>query len=82
VALTAQSRPRLTSKARLRYDRIADETLLLFPEHALRLNESAGAILYLCDGRTTAEIAAELAAPLDDVVDFLAALVERGLVHA
>ena len=44
------------------------------------LNPSAAAILRLCDGRSVRDIAAELTAPVDDILDFLAALSDRGLV--
>jgi coenzyme PQQ biosynthesis protein PqqD len=80
--LSADSRPRLSAKARLKYDRIANATMLLYPEHGLLLNDSATAILRSCDGRTIGEIASALAAPVDDVLAFLATLAERGLVHA
>ena len=79
-AVSADSRPQLARKARLRTDRISGETLLLFPEHGLVLNPSAAAILRLCDGRSVSDIAAELAAPLDDVLEFLTTLSDRGLV--
>jgi hypothetical protein len=79
--LSAQSRPRLAARARLRRDRRSGQTLLLYPEHGLVLNESAAAILRACDGRTAAEIATDLAAPLEDVIEFLALLVGRGLVQ-
>jgi len=80
AALSADSRPQLARKARLRTDRISGETVLLFPEHGLVLNASAAAIVRLCDGRSVADIAAELAAPVDDVVEFLTTLRDRGLV--
>jgi coenzyme PQQ biosynthesis protein PqqD len=80
AALSADSRPQLARKARLRTDRLTGETLLLYPEHGLVLNPSAAAILRLCDGRSIADIASELAAPLDDIVEFLAVLSDRGLV--
>jgi pyrroloquinoline quinone biosynthesis protein D len=79
--VTAASRPRLASKARLRHDRIADADMLLYPEHGLVLNASASAILRACDGRTVAEIAEALAAPVADVLDFLTTLAARGLVR-
>jgi len=79
--ISADSRPQLARKTRLRTDRLTGETLLLYPEHGLVLNPSAAAILRLCDGRSAADIAAELAAPLDDVLEFLRTLSERGLVH-
>jgi hypothetical protein len=81
-ALSADSRPQLARKARLRTDKLTGETLLLYPEHGLVLNPSAAAIVRLCDGRSAGEIAAELGAPLDDVLELLAALADRGLVHA
>jgi len=80
AALSADSRPQLARKARLRTDRVSGETLLLYPEHGLVLNPSAAAILRLCDGRSIRDIAAELTAPLDDVLEFLAAMSDRGLV--
>ena len=79
-ALSADSRPRLARKARLRDDRIAGQTLLLYPEHGLVLNPSAAAIVRLCDGRSVRDIASELSAPLDDVLELLGALSDRGLV--
>ena len=79
-AVSADSRPQLARKARLRTDRLSGETLLLYPEHGLVLNPSAAAILRLCDGRSVRDIAAELTAPLDDILDFLATLSDRGLV--
>jgi pyrroloquinoline quinone biosynthesis protein D len=81
AALSADSRPQLARKARLRTDRLTGETVLLYPEHGLVLNASAAAILRLCDGRSAADIAAELGAPLADVLEFLATLSDRGLVH-
>jgi hypothetical protein len=80
TALSAESRPRLARKARLREDRIAGQTLLLYPEHGLVLNPSAAAIVRLCDGRSVRDIATELSAPLDDVLELLDALSDRGLV--
>jgi len=79
--LSADSRPQLAKKARLRTDQLTGDTLLLYPEHGLVLNPSAAAILRLCDGRPAGDIAAELGAPLADVLEFLAALSERGLVR-
>lgn len=79
--VSADSRPQLARKARLRTDRLTGETLLLYPEHGLVLNESAAAILRLCDGRPASAIASELGAPLSDVLELLDALRERGLVR-
>jgi PqqA peptide cyclase len=81
--------PRLTAKARLRTDPLTGAPLLLLPEGVLRLNQTGGAILELCDGRTTvAELGAVLgrrfdaepAGVLEDVTAFLGTMRQRGLV--
>lgn len=86
---SAGSRPRLAAHARIQTDRISEEKLLLYPEGALRLNATGGAILALVDGRRTVqEIAAELAAAfgaprdrlLPDIAVYLSRLGEKGLV--
>ena len=53
-------RPRLVDGARLQYDDVRGEHVLLIPEGAVRLNETAAQVLELCDGRTLDEIAAVL----------------------
>ena len=83
------SRPRLADKARLKWDRHANEHMLLYPEHGLILNDSAASILQLCDGQATiADIAHALAAQSGgdrdrvetDVLAFVTAMRARGLV--
>jgi pyrroloquinoline quinone biosynthesis protein D len=81
------NRPRLVDGARLQYDDVRDEHLLLIPEGAVRLNETAAQVLELCDGeRSLEEIAAALsqrydgADVADDVRAMLGGLGERGLV--
>jgi pyrroloquinoline quinone biosynthesis protein D len=71
-------RPALARSIKLRHDTVRDADLLLMPERAVRLSETGGRILRLCDGtRTVAGIIAELGAefpdaPLDgDVPAFL-----------
>ena len=44
------TRPRLVTGARLRYDEVREEHLLLIPEGAVRLNPTAAQVLELCDG--------------------------------
>ena len=46
-------RPRLASKARLRWDKIEQQYMLMFPEAALKLNDTAAEVLKLCDGERT-----------------------------
>ncbi|HYK63974.1 MAG TPA: pyrroloquinoline quinone biosynthesis peptide chaperone PqqD [Patescibacteria group bacterium] len=86
-----QWRPRLAARARLKFDPIAKQEMLLFPEAALALNETGAAILRACDGmRTTAEIAEELSRNYDradrdvltrEVVEFLSTIRARGLLE-
>jgi pyrroloquinoline quinone biosynthesis protein D len=73
-------RPRLTSRARLRYDHARDRWLLLSPERGLVLNGSAAAIVRkLQEGVTLNQLAAAFASV--DVIAFLERLAERGLVE-
>ncbi len=81
------NRPRLVDGARLQYDDVREEHLLLVPEGAVRLNETAAQVLELCDGqRSVEDIAADLsqryagADVADDVRELLAGMGERGLV--
>ena len=49
------TRPRLVTGARLRYDEVREEHLLLVPEGAVRLNPTAAEVLELCDGERSLE---------------------------
>jgi pyrroloquinoline quinone biosynthesis protein D len=81
------NRPRLADGARLQYDDVREEHLLLVPEGAVRLNATAAQVLELCDGRRTLDdIASALserysgADVSDDVQELLGGMAERGLV--
>jgi pyrroloquinoline quinone biosynthesis protein D len=81
------TRPCLRTGARLRYDEVREEHLLLIPEGVVRLNPTAAEVLGLCDGeRSLDDIAAELserydgADVRDDVVELVDALAQKGLV--
>jgi pyrroloquinoline quinone biosynthesis protein D len=81
------TRPRLVTGARLRYDDVREEHVLLIPEGAVRLNPTAAEVLELCDGeRSLDEIVGELSARYegadlgDDVVELVDAMAQRGLV--
>jgi pyrroloquinoline quinone biosynthesis protein D len=81
------TRPRLVTGARLRYDEVREEHLLLIPEGAVRLNPTAADVLGLCDGeRSLDDIVGALSARYasadvrDDVLDLIDAMVQRGLV--
>lgn len=79
---------RLRRPARLKFDEARQTDLLLLPERVIRLNPTAGAILWLCDGeRTVNQIIEELQTKYNqtdlktDVLDFLTQAVDRGWVE-
>ena len=81
------TRPRLVTGARLRYDEVREEHLLLIPEGVVRLNPTAAEVLELCDGeRSIDAIVGELSARYDgadvrdDVRGLVDAMAQRGLV--
>jgi pyrroloquinoline quinone biosynthesis protein D len=81
------TRPRLVTGARLRYDDVREEHLLLIPEGAVRLNETAAQVLELCDGERSLDdivgalsVRYEGADVRDDVVELVDAMAQRGLV--
>lgn len=86
----AMKGPRLSTRARLKWDRVGNRHLLLYPERGIALSESAAAILKLCDGdhsvdaiveemvRTHTAADAELVRR--DVVALLEAMGRRGLI--
>jgi pyrroloquinoline quinone biosynthesis protein D len=81
------SHPRLVAGARLRYDEVRKEHLLLVPEGAVRLNPTAAEVLEMCDGeRSLEQIVAALATRYDgadvagDVRGLLDAMTAKGLV--
>ena len=81
------TRPRLATGARLHYDAVRSEHVLLVPEGVVRLNPSAVAVLELCDGeRELDEIVSSLSQRYQgadvgaDVRGLVAAMSDRGLV--
>ena len=84
-------RPRLSPKARLRWDNVEKRHLLVFPEAALLLNETAAEILTLCDGERTIEqlvdtlvqqfVGTDRTMIADEVTDLLTRLRTRGLLE-
>jgi pyrroloquinoline quinone biosynthesis protein D len=89
--IDVETRPRLAGKARLRYDRQSQRYLLLYPERGLELNGTAVDVVQLCTGEhTVAGIVQQLTEKYTDkprevvereVLSFLAALADRGLVQ-
>jgi len=81
------TRPRLVTGARLQYDEVREEHLLLIPEGVVLLNPTAAEVLELCDGeRSLDDIVGALSARYEgadlreDVVELVAALAQKGLV--
>lgn len=86
--MTADSRPSLVRKARLRYEEVRKVDLLLLPERVVKLNPTGAAILRLCDGsRTVLEITKELEtrygrANLEpEVLEFLRQVADQGWIE-
>jgi pyrroloquinoline quinone biosynthesis protein D len=81
------TRPRLLTGARLQYDDVRQEHVLLIPEGVVRLNPTAAEVLGLCDGeRSLDDIVGTLSARYegadvrDDVRELVDAMAQRGLV--
>jgi pyrroloquinoline quinone biosynthesis protein D len=79
--------PRLSAGVRLHWDRAREQHVLLYPEGMLKLNDTAVAVLELCDGeRSLDDIASTLsqkyggANVTPDVDTLLNSLAQRGLV--
>ncbi len=91
-ALAADARPRLAPKVRLRWDRVGGRHMLLYPERGLVLNKTAADVAQLCTGEHTVSAIVDCltakygSEPRDvverEVVAFLGAMVERGLIRS
>lgn len=89
--ITAETRPTLAAKARLRWDHQASRYLLLYPERGLVLNPTAADVVQLCTGehtvsaiveRLTQKYVTEPAEKVErDVLTLLERLANRGLIH-
>jgi coenzyme PQQ biosynthesis protein PqqD len=79
--------PALWRLARLEFDPVRGQRVLLYPEGVVLLNDTGAAILDLCDGRRSiADIAATLGERYHcdvtgDVIEYLSGLVEQQLVR-
>jgi pyrroloquinoline quinone biosynthesis protein D len=88
MAFTASSVPALWRLARLGFDDVRQQHVLLYPEGAVMLNPTGHAILELCDGRRSIQAIADILGEryqsdvLADVTDYLSQLADRELVHA
>jgi pyrroloquinoline quinone biosynthesis protein D len=76
----------LVRHARYRWDELRRQHQLLYSEGMLVLNDTAAAIVRLCDGRSEEDLHAALAEqfgapPAEDVSAFLERLSQKGLLH-
>jgi coenzyme PQQ biosynthesis protein PqqD len=80
-------RPALARGSRYRWDELRRQHELVFPEGVLVLNDSAAAVVRLCDGRSTEEVVAALgdqfpgSRTAGDVAEFLERLARKGLLR-
>ena len=91
TAITADTRPVLAAKARLRWDRQTSRYLLLYPERGLVLNPTAADVVQLCTGTNTVDAIVDqltvkyASQPRPDVeretLALLQRLAERGLIR-
>jgi coenzyme PQQ biosynthesis protein PqqD len=87
MALTPASVPTLWRLARLDFDPVRQQSVLLYPEGAILLNGTGAAILELCDGRRSiVEIAAILKERyqcdvMADVIEYLSQLAEKEFIR-
>lgn len=84
VALEAV--PRIRRGVKCTYDQIRESHVVLFPEGVLVLNETAAAVVALCDGsRSVGDIALALSEEYDgvqpeDIAELVTRMVERRVV--
>jgi pyrroloquinoline quinone biosynthesis protein D len=77
--IAGSARPTLARGVRLQTDSKTGNSVLLFPEGILELNETAQQILARCNGRTVSEIVQALAEEYDADPEILAADVREAL---
>ena len=84
-----ETRPHLPAYLKLRHDAGRDRWILLAPERVLTPDQTAVAVLKLCDGKRTvdeivAALAKEYSAPAEvisaDVLDLLQGLADKGYI--
>ncbi len=86
MTLTPSVVPTLWRLARLDFDRVRGQHVLLYPEGAVMLNETGAAILQLCDGERSIAAIAEILSDryrcdvTGDVTDYLSELADRELI--
>jgi pyrroloquinoline quinone biosynthesis protein D len=79
ATIAGSAQPTLTRGVRLQTDSKTGNSVLLFPEGVLELNETAQEILTRCNGRTVSEIIQALAEEYNVDLEMLAADVRQTL---
>ena len=88
MPLDATSVPTLWRLARLDFDHVRNQRVLLYPEGAVLLNDTGAAILELCDGCRSIEAIARILGDRyhcdveADVAHYLNELADRELIRA
>jgi len=87
VALTPTAVPVLWRLARLDYDPVRQQHVILYPEGAVLLNDTGKVILELCDGQRDIALIAQILGEryqcdvLADVTEYLSGLADRELIR-
>ena len=87
MPLTLATVPVLWRLARLDFDPVRQQHVLLYPEGTVFLNETGAAILELCDGHRSVHDVASLLQDrfgtdvTADVIEYLSGLAERELIR-
>ena len=91
LVVSPETRPKLPAYLKLRHDAGRGRWILLAPERVLTPDQTAVAVLKLCDGKRTVEeiteaLAKDYAAPVDvirkDVLELLQGLADKGYIKA
>jgi len=91
LIVSQETRPYLPAYLKLRHDAGRDRWVLLAPERVLTPDQTAVAVLKLCDGKRAVKdiveaLAKEYSAPADviraDVLDLLQGLADKGYIKA
>jgi pyrroloquinoline quinone biosynthesis protein D len=89
LIVSGETRPHLPTYLKLRHDAGRGRWILLAPERVLTPDDTAVAVLKLCDGKRTVEeiaetLAKEYSAPVEtiakDVLDLLQGLADKGYI--
>lgn len=91
IDISNASVPRLPPHVKFRFDQTRQQWLLLAPERVLMPDETAAAVLQLCDGKTCVDAIAETLAQrfaasrevvCQDVTEMLQDLLDKGVIEA